>query len=161
MNAAALLFSAVFIRIFLKYLVGCTGVITSLQNYVLATVVFLLPLVYSRVIHLVLCYSHQFCFSFLVPILRNPLSENCLLSLWYLDDGTFIGSRSSLLALLSCFTQSGPSFGLHINLSKCELYWPSGDSSFPEFPHAIKQINPESSGLELLGSPVWGPPTFF
>ena len=68
----------------------------------------------------------------------NLLSENCLLSLWYLDDGTFIGSRSSLLALLSCFTQSGPSFGLHINLSKCELYWPSGDSSFPEFPHAIK-----------------------
>ena len=30
-----------------------------------------------------------------------------------------------------------------------------------EFPHAIKRINPESSGLELLGSPVWGPPTFF
>ena len=88
-------------------------------------------------------------------------SERCLLSLWYLDDGTFIGSRSALLSLLSCFAHSGPSFGLHINLSKCEFYWPSGDCSFPGFPHAIKRIDPMSSGLELLGSPVWGPPQFF
>ena len=78
-----------------------------------------------------------------------------------MDDGIFIGSRSSLLALLSCFTHSGTSFGLHINLSKCDLYRPSEDCSFPEFPEAIKRINPESSGLELLGCPIWGPPTFF
>ena len=76
-------------------------------------------------------------------------------------DGTFIGSRSALLSLLLCFAHSGPSFGLHINLSKCELYWPSGDCSFPGFPHTIKCIDSMSSGLELLGSPVWGPPQFF
>jgi len=91
----------------------------------------------------------------------NPTSENGLLSLWYLDDGTLIGSRSSLLALLLCFTHSGPNFGLHINLPKCEPYWPSGDCSFPGFPHVIKCVNPVSSGLELLGAPVWGTPTFF
>ena len=78
-----------------------------------------------------------------------------------MDDRTFIGSRFALLSLLSCFAHSGPSFGLHINLSKCELYWPSGDCSFPGFPHTIKRIDPVSSGLELLGSPVWGPPQFF
>ena len=78
-----------------------------------------------------------------------------------MDGGTFIGSRSSLLVLLSRFTHSGPSFGLHIIiLSKCELYWPSGDCSFSEFPHAIEQVNLDSSGLELLGAPLWGPPTF-
>ena len=41
------------------------------------------------------------------------------------------------------------------------FYWPSGDSSFTDFPPAIKCINPDNSGLELLGSPVWGPPQFF
>jgi len=91
----------------------------------------------------------------------NPLDEACLLSLWYLDDGTFIGSRSSLQALLSCFAKFGPHFGLHINPSKCELYWPCGDSSYPGFPPAIKRINSKNSGLELLGSPVWGPPQFY
>jgi len=41
--------------------------------------------------------------------------------LWYLDDGTFIGSRSSLLQLLNAFTSHGSQFGLHLNLSKCKL----------------------------------------
>ena len=88
-------------------------------------------------------------------------SETCLLNLWYLDDGTFIGTRSCLHVLLSHFTESGPSFSLYINLSKCELYWPSGDSSFPNFHPTIKRINPKNSGLELLGSPIWGPPQFY
>ena len=88
----------------------------------------------------------------------TSVRNSCFLNLWYLDDGTFIGSRSSLLALLSCFAHSGLSFGLHINLSKCELFWPSGDCTFPNFSNAIKRINPANSGLELLGSLVWGPP---
>jgi len=61
-------------------------------------------------------------------------SERCLLSLWYLDDGTFIGSRSALLSFPSKF---GPHFGLHINLTKCELCWSSGDSSLPGFPLTV------------------------
>ena len=43
------------------------------------------------------------------------------------------------------------SFGLHINLDKCELYWPSGDQTFPEFPSEVRCL---SEGIELLGSPV-------
>ena len=43
-----------------------------------------------------------------------------------------------------------------MNLSKCELFWPSGDS-FPEFSSDIKRV----SGLELLGSPLWGDDSFF
>ena len=44
------------------------------------------------------------------------------LNLWYLVDETFIGSRSSLLQLLDTFITHGPQFGLHLNLSKCELF---------------------------------------
>jgi len=79
------------------------------------------------------------------------------LNLWYLDDGTFVGTRSSLLSLLSLFTSHGPDFGLHLNLSKCELFWPSGDPTFPEFPSDIKRV----TSLELLGSPLWGDENFF
>jgi len=79
------------------------------------------------------------------------------LHLWYLDDGTFIGSKNSLLQLLESFSLHGPQFGLHLNLSKCEVFWPSGDS-FPEFPTNIKRV---SDGLELLGSPIWGTTAYF
>jgi len=43
----------------------------------------------------------------------NPLDEACLLSLWYLDDGFFIVSRSSLHTLLSYFYKFGPHVGLN------------------------------------------------
>ena len=54
------------------------------------------------------------------------------LHIWYLDNGNFISSKSSLLKLLDSFSVYGLQFCLHLNLSKCELFWPSGDS-FPEF----------------------------
>ena len=38
---------------------------------------------------------------------------------------------------------------LHLNLFKCELFWPSVDS-FPNF-----------TGLELFGTPLWGDNGFF
>jgi len=42
-------------------------------------------------------------------------------------------------------------------LSKCKLFWPSGDDSFIEFPPYIKRV----SGLELLGFALWGNDIFF
>jgi len=73
-----------------------------------------------------------------------------------LDDGTFVGNQSSLQTLLSHFVSRGPEFGLHLNLSKCEIFWPTGDASFPDFPPDIKRVG----GLELLGSALWGPDAF-
>jgi len=70
--------------------------------------------------------------------------------LWYLDDGTFIDTKCSLLKFLDSFSVHDPQFGLHLNLLKGELFWPSEDS-FPEFP---TNINRASEGLELLGSPI-------
>ena len=73
------------------------------------------------------------------------------LNLWYLDDGTLVGEQSSLSSLLSLFATRGPEFGLNLNLSKCELFWPSGDF-FPNLPTDIKRV----TSLKLLGTPLWG-----
>ena len=43
--------------------------------------------------------------------------------LWYLDDGTFAGTRSAVAELLELFRERGPSFGLTLNLKKCEVFW--------------------------------------
>ena len=74
----------------------------------------------------------------------------------HLDDGTLIGPWSSLTTLLTLFSQDGPAFGLHLNLAKCEIFWPSGDSIFPEFPVAVRRVSIISGGVKLLGCPVWG-----
>jgi len=80
------------------------------------------------------------------------------LNLQHLDDGTLVGKLSSLLlvSLLSLFSTRGPEFGLHLNLFKCKLLWPSGNS-FSEIPSDTRQF----TGLELLGSPLWGDDKFF
>ena len=89
---------------------------------------------------------------------RIPPTPNVLLSLWYLDDGTIIGSRPAVLELLHHIETLGPSFGLFLNKKKCELYWPAGDQSFSDFPSEIRR---PSAGLDLLGSPVWGSEDFY
>ena len=89
---------------------------------------------------------------------RIPPTPNVLLSLWYLDDGTIIGSRPAVLELLHHIETLGPSFGLFLNKKKCELYWPAGDQSFSDFPSEIRR---PSAGLDLLGSPVWGSEEFY
>ena len=81
-----------------------------------------------------------------------------LLSLWYLDDGTIVGSRPAVLELLHHSESLGPSFGLFLNKKKCELFWPAGDQSFSDFPSEICR---PSTGLDLLGSPVWGSEDFY
>ena len=82
----------------------------------------------------------------------TSVCDSCLLNLWYLDDGTFIGSRSSFLALLSCLAQSGPNFACTSIYPNVNFFWPSGDCTFPNFSHAIKRINPANSvGVSGLG----------
>jgi len=85
----------------------------------------------------------------LVFIDTVKLHDLAQLHLWYLDDGTMhLWSK-----LLESFSLHGPQFGLHLNLSKCKLFWPTGDS-FPKFPTSIKCVS------EDLGSPIWGTTTF-
>ena len=78
---------------------------------------------------------------------------NLNLHAWYLDDGTLIGHRESLLQILE-YLGSTPvqALGLKLNLKKCELWWPTGDASFQGFPPQIKRQPQE--GVEILKVPI-------
>ena len=91
MNVTAPLSLMVYVKSFQRSLFGCTGAYTAnLLNCGLATNVFLLPQVSNREILLV-PYFFPWCWcNLFIPSLTNQ----CLLSVWYLDDGTFIGTRS-------------------------------------------------------------------
>ena len=57
------------------------------------------------------------------------------------------------LLLLTSFLRMGhATFGLHLNLAKCEIYWPS---AFPEFPVAVCREGIISGDVELLSCPPW------
>ena len=87
--------------------------------------------------------------------------DGLFLHVWYLDDGTFVGTRDAVSSFLISLINNGPSFGLKLNLKKCEVCWPSGDQSFPRFPSQIRRICIEDTGVELLGSPVCGTDDFY
>ena len=80
------------------------------------------------------------------------------LNIWYLDDGSLIGPRAVLAQILQELRSQGPRAGLFLNLDKCEVFWPSGDSRFPHFPREIIRL---TEGVSLLGSPLWGSRSFF
>ena len=81
--------------------------------------------------------------------------------LWYLDDGTFAGTRSAVAKLLDLFRIHGPSFGLTLNLNKCKVFWPSGDPTFQNFPPEICRTLQVSDGVELLGAPMFESTQYF
>ena len=78
------------------------------------------------------------------------------LKLWYLDDGSFLGQWASVACLLDVLLSKGPSFGLHVNLNKCEVFWPSGDHNFPKFATEIQRSVQVHGGVDFLGCPVYG-----
>ena len=90
-----------------------------------------------------------------------PVPDGLHFQLWYLDDGILVGTPSALSSFLDDLQLRGPSYGLHPNLSKCEVFWPSGDQSFTDFPPAVKRVVlPQAGGIDFLGSPIWGSPEF-
>ena len=90
-----------------------------------------------------------------------PVPDGLHFQLWYLDDGILVGTPSALSSFLDDLQLRGPSYGLHPNLSKCEVFWPSGDQSFTDFPPAVKRVVfPQAGGFDFLGSPIWGSPEF-
>ncbi|XP_026378606.1 uncharacterized protein LOC113273051 [Papaver somniferum] len=94
--------------------------------------------------------------------LIHMIAERCTLDLqaWYLDDGTSIGDTLMVAKALDIIQQEGVHLGLHINVSKSELFWPSADSRglvdgvFPPNLHL------PTDGVKLLGGPVSRDPQF-
>ena len=83
------------------------------------------------------------------------------LQLWYLDDGMFIGPRPAIAQLFHLLQSRGPSFALLLNPTKCEVFRPSGDQKFSEFPSEVQRIVGSVGGVEFLGSPVFGSEEYY
>lgn len=60
------------------------------------------------------------------PLLRKIVAQ-CSLNLqaWYLDDGTIIGDTLKVSKALQIIQCEGPTLGLHLNLQKNEIFWPT------------------------------------
>eukprot|EP00731_Ephydatia_muelleri_P003444 Em0001g3444a len=67
---------------------------------------------------------------------------------WYLDDGVLSGHSPAVTRAVTLIQEMGPSLGLFINVSKCELFGHGDLSSFP----------PEMK-VKILGAPI-GDPVF-
>ena len=76
-----------------------------------------------------------------------------LLSAWYLDDGTVIGNRDTLGELVHFLgSDEVRSIGMQINMSKCEVWWPTGNVLVPELPLAV--VRAPAMGTEVLKIPI-------
>ena len=78
------------------------------------------PLLFSLALHKLVSSidAHDGCF-------------DLLLQAWYLDDGVLAGSRSAVLQAVHLIEELSPALGIHINLTKCELFGRMGNTSFP------------------------------
>ena len=76
---------------------------------------------------------------------------NLDLCVWYLDDGTIIGSVEDVHKVFELIQRDGPALGLHLNVKKNEIWWPSRASPDP-FPADVDRV--DSAGVKLLGVPI-------
>lgn len=91
----------------------------------------------------------------LSELLQSTQAPNeVVLQIPYLDNGTLIGPTADVAKMLNDIGNIHPKFVLHLNCSKCEAYWLSGDTNLP--PEIIRFKN----GVSLLGSPIWGSPDY-
>lgn len=75
-----------------------------------------------------------------------------VINLWYLDDGTLIGTIADVLLAYSLIRDHGPAIGSVLNRAKCELWWPSRPDNLDVFPSDITRV--DNAGIDLLGSPI-------
>ena len=96
------------------------------------------PLFFSLVLHKV--------------IAAIDADDDCLrliLQAWYLDDGVLAGPKHAVLRALSIIEDLGPSLGIFINSSKCELF---SHSDISMFHHVMKASHVPH--LDILGTPI-------
>ena len=73
------------------------------------------------------------------------------LCVWYLDDGTIVGPVDEVYQVFKLLQEKGPALGLHLNVSKNELWWPNRASEDP-FPAEVERL--DNAGVKLLGAPI-------
>lgn len=84
------------------------------------------------------------------------IASQCSLNLhaWYLDDGTIIGDTIEFSKALNIIQQEGVSRGLHLNIKKTDIFWPSTDPRSLEVGVFPANIGRPASGVKLLGGTV-------
>ena len=75
-----------------------------------------------------------------------------LFNRWFLDDGVLAGHSQAVNRAVTLIQEMGPSLGLFINFSKCELFGQGDLSSFPPEMKVSRVPN-----LEILGAPIGDP----
>ena len=94
----------------------------------------------------------------LVCIIKDTF-DVCLQAL-YLDDGTIIGDTLVVGKVLQLIMEDEPCLGLHLNVEKTEVFWPTEDPRsrlvgvFP--PDIARPLH----GVKLLGGPASSNPAF-
>eukprot|EP00731_Ephydatia_muelleri_P019436 Em0012g261a len=71
---------------------------------------------------------------------------------WYLDNGVLSGHSQAVTRAVTLIQEMGPSLGLFINVSKCELFGHGDLSSYPPEMKVSRVPN-----LEILGAPIGDP----
>jgi hypothetical protein len=75
------------------------------------------------------------------------------LQIWYLDDGSFVGTHETLRRILQFIMEEGPAMGLFLNLRKSELWWPTINLlEYAQYPDEL--IKSQATGMVLLGAPI-------
>ncbi len=94
----------------------------------------------------------------LFSLVLQPLAEKIRrefpkldLSVWYLDDGTIVGDVQDVFKVFELLRSEGPAVGLHLNVAKNEIWWPSRPESDP-FPAKVERVS--NCGVKLLGAPI-------
>ncbi|XP_026378181.1 uncharacterized protein LOC113272583 [Papaver somniferum] len=95
-------------------------------------------------------------FALTLHLLVKSVASRCKLDLhaWYLDDGSIIGDTMEVTRDLSIIESERSSRGVHLNIKKTEVFWPTLDPRSIEvgvFPQDICRL---SKGVKLLGGPV-------
>ena len=94
----------------------------------------------------------------LFSLVLQPLAEKIRkgfpkldLNVWYLDDGTIVGDTKDVHEVFELLLREGPALGLHLNVAKNEIWWPSRPEDDP-FPSEV--LRRENCGVKLLGAPI-------
>ena len=91
-------------------------------------------------------------FSLVLNILVKAISTTCsnlLNHAWYMDDKVLAGPRATLCRAITLLQSEGPALGIHINMSKCEVF---SSHSLDLFPPGM--ITSDKPNLVILGAPI-------
>ena len=96
----------------------------------------------------------------LFSLLLQPVAERLQevdgleLNVWYLDDGTLVGTREALQEAWDLIVREGVSRGLHLSRDKSLVFWAGGDVGEDPVGRGVLGVGEDEGGFKLLDAPV-------